>query len=391
MGTLGVIVFALLYPQQGDLERAWNLAGNGDRSQAIQLLEHTVRQFPNNSDARLLLGSLLSEAGDAPEAIDQLTAAVRLAPRSADAQNALGEAYLAAGDFKDARSPFEQALKLKPQYAIAQLNLGSVLLQAGDFNAAAAHLDRAIELLGRDADAAYARYLRAKAYSAASDPQNAAKLLEQAIALRPEYAEAWSDLGQARRLLLDDAGALAAEKRAVELKPSDPVAQYRLGAEYLRQDQIDAAIEHLQTANQLKPGDQSTLNALQSALRQAGRSAEADEIKRRLADLLREKDRQNQDELEAVKLNNEGADLQRAGHLAEAAAKYKQAVALYPAHAGIRVNYAVALLRLGRWTDGLNELHEALERDPGNAQIRSALNDALRQAPAGTRPAWADR
>jgi tetratricopeptide (TPR) repeat protein len=391
MPALVVIVFALLFLQQDDLERAWNLAGSGNRSEAIQLLGQTVRQHPDNADAHLLLGSLLSEAGNAPEAIAQLTEAVRLAPKSADAQNALGEAYLAANDFKDARTPFEQALKLKPQYAVAHLNLGSVLLQSGDFKLAAGHLDRAIELLGHDSDAAYARYLRAKAYSAVSDPQNAARLLEEAIALRPDYAEAWSDLGQARKLLLDDAGALAAEKRAVELKPSDPVAQYRLGAEYLRQDQIKAAIKHLEAANQLKPDDQSTLNALQSALGQSGRTAEADQIKRRLADLLREKDRQNQAELEAVKLNNEGAELQHAGHLAEAAEKYKQATALYPAHAGIRVNYAVALLRLGQWTAGLNELHEALERDPGNAQIRSALNDALRQAPAGMRPAWADR
>jgi predicted Zn-dependent protease len=56
--------------------------------------------------------------------------------------------------------------------------------------------------------------------------------------------------------------------------------------------------------------------------------------------------------------------------------------------AGIRVNYAVALLRLGRWTEGLQELHEASLRDPNDAKIKAALQDALSQVPANLRPDW---
>jgi hypothetical protein len=56
------------------------------------------------------------------------------------------------------------------------------------------------------------------------------------------------------------------------------------------------------------------------------------------------------------------------------------------------VNYAGGLLRLGQWTAGLNELHGALVMDPSDAKIKTALQDALKLAPAGTVPEWnADR
>ena len=39
------------------------------------------------------------------------------------------------------------------------------------------------------------------------------------------------------------------------------------------------------------------------------------------------------------------------------------------------------MLRLGQWKEGLEQLREAARRDPENALVRTALNDALEQAP----------
>jgi len=382
--TLGTI---LLYGQQ-TVERAWRLVADGKRTEAEALLYQVIAKQPGNAEAHLLLGSLLMEAGKKDESIEQLKTGAKLEPHSADAQNALGEALNKFGRTSEAKRAFEKALALKPDFGIAQFNLGQVLLAHGDIEGAAQHLDRAIRLLGRSDDAADAYYLRAKVYMAKNEIEEAAKALEAALQIRPNFAEAWSDLGQARKALLDDAGALDAFKKAVALKPDDAVAQYRLGAELLREDQPEAAIEHLKASYRIKSDDQSTLNALQSALRQAGRTAEADEIRRKLVDLLRERDRQNQNELRAVKLNNEGAELQKTGDLRGALEKYREAVQLYPAHPGMRLNYALALLQTGQWTQGLNELHDALARDPQNEKIRAVLQDALKQAPPGTVPKW---
>jgi len=383
-----VCAAALLYGQGVTLERAWNFAAKGHRDEAIRVAREVIKNNPENVEAHLLLGSLLVEQGDRIESIAQLSEAVRLRPESAQAQNALGEAYRTFGDAKAALTPFQKAVEIKPAFGVAQENLGAVLLETGDLAGAATHLDRAIQLLGRTDDAADANYLRAKVYSAHSDVHKAAERLELAVAIRPGFAEAWSDLGDARRVLLDVAGSIAALQRAVRLKPTDAVAQYRLGAEYLRQDKAHLAVEHLQQAYQANPDDQSTLNSLQMALREDGQPEQAAAIKRKLSELLRKRDEVNQNRLKAVQLNNEGAALQKEGNLAGALEKYRAASILDPKHVGIRVNYAVALLRLGHWTEGLTELHDALIQDPGNAELRTALNDALRQAPPGLIPQW---
>src|SRR6202043_3475923 len=111
------------------------------------------------------------------------------------------------------------------------------------------------------------------------------------------------DLGQARKTLLDSQGAIAAFETAVRLNPRDAVAQYRLGAECLRQGQVRAAVEHLEQAYLLNPADQSTMNSLQIALRQDGQPDRADLVRRKLADLLKEKDQINRNQLMAIKLN----------------------------------------------------------------------------------------
>ena len=376
--------------QSSPLERAWDLAAKGQREQAIVLLRELVQKDSRNSDARLLLGSLLMEKGDRAESLAQLQEAVRLSPASPDAQNALGEAYEAFGDPKAALQPFEKAVAIRPGFAIGQLNYGSALLETGKPSPAAEHLDAALRLLGQTADSAQAHYLRAKIFSAENEPQNAAAHLKQAVAIRPDFAEAWSDLGEAKRLLLDEEGAIAAFERATSLRPEDPIAQYRLGLAYLHQNQPEKAVESLKRAYRLNPEDQSVLNSLQIALRRNHEPAEADAIKQKLTDLLRKRDEATQKALRAVKINNDGAALEKNGDIAGAMAKYKEAVGLDPEHAGIRVNYAGALIRLGEWTEGLTQLHEALRKDPGNKQVQEAMKSALQQAPPRTIPKWAD-
>jgi tetratricopeptide (TPR) repeat protein len=388
--VLALICTATLSGQPTKLEQAWKLAANGQRAEAIQLLQTLIGSEPRNTEARLLLGSLLMEAGEKSASIEQLKTAVQQRPRSVEAQNALGEAYYKFGEFAAAKSAFENALNVKPDYGIAQLNLGQVLLIQGELDGAARHLDRAIPLLKQTDDAANAYYLRAKINSARSQPSDAATLLEAAVRLRPDFAEAWSELGQARKQLLDDAGALTAFEHAVSANPSDAVARYRLGAEYLHQGKLQPAVDHLRQAYKLNSSDQSTLNALQMALRQNGDLTGADAIKQQLAELLRDRDRINQNKLVAVRINNDGAALEKSGDLRGALDKYRDAAKLDPSHVGIRTNYGVALLRVGKWAEGLNELHEALQMDPQNEQLRTTLKDALSQAPKAALPSWKD-
>jgi protein O-GlcNAc transferase len=373
-----LICASLLLAQRTSVEAAWDLLAKGNRKQAIVLLHEIIQANPRDADARLLLGSVLMEEGERAESIAQLTEAVRLRPKSAEAWNALGEA-----DPKAARGAFEKAIALDAGFVQARINLGLILVQSGELQAAAQHLDRAIALLGHTPDAAFPHYLRAKVYTEQNDVQKAAAELKEALALRPDFAEAWSDLGQAKKTLLDDAGALAAFQRAVDVGPDDAVAQYRLGAEYLHSGKANLAVPHLQKALALKPEDQSTLNSLQLALREEGQLEEAAQVRKRLAELLRKRDTASQNALIAIQLNNDGANLEKAGNLRGALEKYRAALELYPEHTGIRVNFAAALLRLGQWNQGIAALREAVRRDPANSTAKAALDSALAKAPSG--------
>jgi tetratricopeptide (TPR) repeat protein len=375
---------------QSPVERAWRLAANGQRDEAVRILRQVVGANSTDVDARLLLGSLLTEAGDESGAIQQLTEAVRLRPRSAEAQNALGEAYNSFQHAQDARACFEKALAADPNFGVAQLNLGSLLLSQGQQALAAEHLDRAIRLLKPGEDSAYAHYLRAKLFSARDDSSKAAAHLQQAVLERADFPEAWLDLGQARSTMQDGPGAIAAWTRAAALAPANAEPEYRLGSEYLNSNQFEQAVQHLETAHRLDPQSQQVLSALAIAFRKVGRQADADQIKQQLVELLRKKSEAARTQVAAIQLNNQGAQLQKKGDLRGALDKYRAALETYPDNSDVRVNYAVALLQLGQWTEGLNQLHEALRREPGNAKIRAALQDALAQAPPGLAPKWTD-
>lgn len=379
---LAVACGGLSQAQRSGVEAAWDLVAKGQRGDAVTLLGKIVKTEPRNADARLLLGSLLMEAGQHAASIEQLSEAVRLRPNSAEAHNALGETFHAAGDNKAARPEFERAVAIDPAFAQAQVNLGLALLELGEMQPASGPLDRALKLLGRTADAAYPHYLRAKICSGNRDVASAAAHLEQAVALRPDFAEAWSDLGEARKALLDDAGALAAYQRAVELSPDDPVPQTRLGLKLLDLDRAHEAVPHLGEAVRLDPKNQSALYALQSALKKDGQTEQADAVRRQLAELIRARDRADQALVRAVETNNRGAELEKKGDLRGALENYRAALELQPEHAGIRTNLGVALLKLGQWNEGIAQLREALRRDPGNADLKRAIEDALDQARA---------
>lgn len=372
------IAAGLLLAQRAPVEDAWDLLAKGDRPNAIRVLQRILKTTPTNADARLLLGSIFAEDGDRDGSIAHLTEAVRLRPKSAEAQNALGEALSSFHEAKSAKAAFEKAVTLDPKFAQAKINLGLALLESGEFQTAATHLDSAIALLGKTPDSAYPRYLRAKAATEANDPSKAAELLTEAVTLRPDFAEAWSDLGQARKSLADDPGTLVALKQAVALAPNGAVAQYRLGAEYLRHGETSQAIQHLKIAATIDPTDQSTLYSLQRALRQSGQTQEADQVAAQLAELLRKRDKVAEDDLKAITINNQGTEFERSGNLKSALEKYQAALILSPDHVGIRVNVAAALLRLGQIDAGIAQLQEAARRDPENQQIKTALEKALK-------------
>jgi len=221
--------------------------------------------------------------------------------------------------------------------------------------------------------------LRARVWAAQTETEKALAALENAVRLRPDYVEAWSDLGAMRQLLLDDAGALQALETAIALKPADAEAQYRLGLQYRRMGKSHQAAEHLMEALNRGLENRATLYNLQLALREDGQPEEAKRIADRMEALLRTSSDAATKGLAAAALTKEGIQLEQNGNVVGALGKYRAALDLDPARAGFRLNYALALCRLSRWQEGILELREVLRLDPDSADAARALYIALDQ------------
>ena len=367
---------------QTSMEKAESLLSKGATAEAVVVLRQIVKDDPRNFDAHLLLGTALALVGERGESINQMAVAVQLRPDSASVHNQYGMVLSRFIEVKAARQEFEKALELNPALAEAHVNLSLILAQAGELIAAGGHLDRAIKLQGDVAVAAQTHYLRAKIWGAQNQIDKSIDELEKSIQLRPEYAEAWSDLGGMRRLSLDSGGAVQALEKAVALNPRDSTAQYRIGQLFLQDGETAKALDHLKIALLGDPSDVATLYSLDRALRKAGKLEEAKPIEKQLAELRAKSDRASTVALAASRLNDEGIAMEKSGDVRAALAKYRAALDLDPTGTGFQLNYGLALCRLGRWEDAIAELREVLRLDQDNQEAAKALYMAIDQAKA---------
>lgn len=362
------------------LEKAESLLSKGATAEAVVVLRQIVTDDPRNVDAHLLLGTALALVGERSESISQMAAAAQLRPDSASVHNQFGMVLSRFIEVKAARQEFEKALELNPALAEAHVNLSLILAQAGEVSSAGDHLDQAIKLQGDVWAAAYTHYLRAKIWGAQNQVDKSIDELEKSIQLRPDYAEAWSDLGGMRRLSLDSSGAVQALEKAVALNPKNSTAQYRLGQLYLQDGETVKALNHLKIALIADPSDLATLYSLDRALRKAGKLEEAKPLETQLAELRAKSDRASTVALAASRLNDEGIAMEKSGDVRAALAKYRAALDLDPTGTGFQLNYGLALCRLGRWDDGIAELREVLRLDPDNQEAAKAIYIAIDRA-----------
>jgi tetratricopeptide (TPR) repeat protein len=370
---LALLLAGLAAAGQASVDSARDLLAKGRLQEAAVVLRQVVAADPANADARTLLGTTLALQGMRSESIEQLEEVVRLRPNSAKAYSTLGMVLSRFLETQAARQAFEKALALDPHQADVRVNLALLLAQAGEFGPAGEQLDHAIQMQGNTRAAAYSHYLRARIWVAGKELEKASSELEIAVKLRPDYAEAWSDLGGIRRLEADPKGAQQALERAVALNPGDGTAQYRLGLQCLENGEPHKAIVPLQAALRHDPDDRATLYNLALALRRDGQVNEAQRIDDKQSKLAQTRNKAAGTGLAAGDLNNAGLALEKAGDVRGALEKYRAALQMDPTDVVFRLNYGLALCRLERWKEGAAELREVLRLDPNNADAAKAL------------------
>ncbi|CAO3439239.1 tetratricopeptide repeat protein [Azospirillum doebereinerae] len=256
------VALAAVHHREGRLEEALALYGplQAARSEEPKL--------------NALLGTVLAQLGRLEEGVAFLSQAERMAPgdlettsnlatalqahgqarEAADAWSRLGGLLYGQRRYEDAKGLFERALELVPGHPGASANLGATLQALGRHGEA---VERLSALLAGDPEEAEAHNNLGNAHMGAGDVEAAIASYRQAIALRLDYFEAYSNLGlalahrgtgggegearrdeaagalvnlgNARNSLDPTAAVRECYEKALELRPDFPAAHWNLG------------------------------------------------------------------------------------------------------------------------------------------------------------------
>jgi Flp pilus assembly protein TadD len=170
--------------------------------------------------------------------------------------------------------------------------------------------------------------------------------MQQAVQLRPDFAEGHNNLGHALRTVGRKEEALASIRTAIELRPDYAGAQANLGVSLEQQGKFQDAVNAYQEALRLNPNDHETCCNLGGALWYLGRLDEA------VASLTR-----------ALQLRPDWADahsnlgtvLRSQGKARQAVPSLREALRLNPNHVEAHWNLALSLLACGEFEEGWKE------------------------------------
>jgi tetratricopeptide (TPR) repeat protein len=183
----------------------------------------------------------------------------------------------------------------------------------------------------------------------------------EAIALRPDYAEAHDNLGSTLLQGGRTEEAATEFQAALRLRPDSAEAHNNLANVLLARGQAAAAIAEYGQAARLDPASAVMRYNLGSALLQAGQAATA-------VPSYREALRLQPDYPEAN--DGLGTALAQTGQLAEAEAQYRTALRRRPDFADTHFNLANVLTQLGRPTEAQAEYREAVRLRPELGRAR---------------------
>ncbi|MEP7296177.1 MAG: tetratricopeptide repeat protein [Burkholderiales bacterium] len=107
----------------GDVQRLYYA---GQAPLAMQRADEYLATHPKDAQMRFVKGVMLADAKRVTEAIQVFEKIIEDYPDLAEPYNNLAVLYASAGDYAKARTTLEQALRTNPSYATAYENLGDV-------------------------------------------------------------------------------------------------------------------------------------------------------------------------------------------------------------------------------------------------------------------------
>lgn len=280
--------------------------------------------------------------------IEQAEAAVRSHPLDVGTAGALAMILHAYQQYEAAERVYERAHLLEPTNYDWLYLLGAVRMELGRYDIAAQSFRSALQ--SKPADLA-AQWRLAESIAGLGDWEEAGKQYEEIVGRYSDFARAWYGLGRVRSARGDHAGAAESYAKACELFPLYSAAHFALAREFVRLGKRPEA-EQQMAAYSARPGGEPPLD---------------DPLFRRIHEL-------NQSTTAHLQ---RGAELERAGYVAEAIREHETALATDPGNVQAHVNLISLYGRTGETQKAQRHFEDAIRLNPGRSDAWYGLGVLL--------------
>jgi tetratricopeptide (TPR) repeat protein len=247
------------------------------------------------------------------------------------------------GHWQDNETLFRHPLEVTENNQIAHKSFGDALDKKGQTDEAIGHFQEAIRLKPGYADA---HNNLGNALLKKGQADEAIGHFQEAIRLKPGYANAYNNFGNALLKKGQPGEAIRQYQEAIRLEPVDANTHYNLGNAFLKNGQPDEAIRQYQEAIRLKRDSPAAYYNL-------------------------------------------GVVFGMKGQPDEAIRQFQAAIRLKPDYAEAHSNLGTALYQQGRVGEAIREYQEALRFKPDLADARRNLDLALAMSAAASPPSGA--
>ena len=355
------------------LRAAEALAAAGRFADSAAVAEEVLREWPNNSKAKVLRSSLLVQGGipeQAQTAINEFESLVAVIPQNPVLRYNFGRAYMAAGDTDKAMVQFQEAANLHNRYQAPRFALGAIYMERSQPAMAARLAD---EVLAINPGSIDGRLLRARAAISLGELNQARGYVESVLRDEPFNATAQLLLASLNvgDKKFDEAVKILRSVR--QTAPNDPRGVRALVGAYSAQGKHEEAQRVIDSEIAKRPGS-AELRAMSAGVARA-----AKQYDRAIADYNRLLEINPNSAQIHIALGNVLYDAKRYG---DAELHFRQARMLQPKSVDPALRLALLLGELGRQEETVALLDEVLKLAPENPVALNNMAYLLSAQPA---------
>ncbi|MBC7364082.1 MAG: tetratricopeptide repeat protein [Candidatus Aminicenantes bacterium] len=236
-------------PWSGWFKLAQTYQNLKDDVRAIQAYQEALKLNPNDIKCNYSLAQLLADSGRYEEAEQVYLKLANLNNKDAYVYyNQILQMYDKVGNYEKGIEAVKRLIELNPKNEVAYLNMAILYFKMNKLQEAARTLN---ECLAIKNDYNYAWYSLGQVYSKLNKHQESVEAFKKYNALAPDDPNGWLNIGLEYMFLKDFEKALPYLEKSVQLNPNNAVAQYNLAVTYINLNDNFSAREVLKVLQRL--------------------------------------------------------------------------------------------------------------------------------------------